>query len=53
MSAKDVKLGQDAREVAVFTVEIEKLTAVTDLFGERVRDAAAAEMAAKRQSETS
>jgi len=42
-------VGEDSVELRLLNSEIERLKSVTDNFGKRVRDRAAAEMAARRQ----
>jgi len=48
-AAFETAIGSDSLELRQLDVEIDRLKAVTDKFGVRVRDRAAAEMAARRQ----
>lgn len=45
-------VGDDSSELRVLDLEIDRLKRVTDNFGQRVRDMAAAEMAARRAKES-
>lgn len=51
-TAFETVVGEDSSELRVLNLEIDRLKRVTDNFGQRVRDMAAADMAARRAKES-